>query len=75
MSRTRMITTRQERVDSRHPFGPIPHDATCLINGRAYKIGLRGRPFIWNGDEWIYTNSINVSDVRSARPLTGRTSA
>ncbi|MBL4781765.1 MAG: hypothetical protein JKX92_05940 [Porticoccaceae bacterium] len=45
-----------------------PIDALCRIGNSYYKIGLRDRPFRWDGEEWI-SSTIGADVVRCAERL------
>ena len=45
-----------------------PQDADCRIGGSYFKIGLRGRPFRWNGEEWLLS-AIDPEVIICAPPL------
>ena len=46
----------------------LPQDADCRLGDNYFKIGLRGRAFRWNGEEWLLS-TIDVEAVLSAKPL------
>ena len=50
------------------PMAP-PADALCILSANYYKIGLHGKVFRWNGDEWVRCLTITVEQVRKAKPL------
>ena len=51
------------------PQSVPPRDALCIIGTWYYKIGLRGKVFWWDLEQWRLSTTMSVELVRSAKPL------
>ncbi len=46
----------------------LPKDAEYLLGATYFKFGLRGKPYRWNGEEWLFS-SIDPEVLMAAKRL------
>ena len=53
----------QRYYASRHEHVLVPRGAQAMIGNSYYKLGRGGKPFRWNGEEWV-RSALSEAEVK-----------